>query len=128
LSEGRQSGEVQKLQERAQGMLPGIAGICLFLLFLTMVNVYGALVNVYGKGGSKFGVLAICTLLAVGIFGLLRLRRWGWTLVLAACLTLSLGFLFLFEKTHAGPFLLQGLFALCFFLYLVRPEVRGRLR
>jgi hypothetical protein len=33
-----------------------------------------------------------------------------------------------FQRTHAGPFLLQGLFALVFFLYLVRTEVRDRLR
>jgi hypothetical protein len=43
-------------------------------------------------------------------------------------LSLFVGNLFVFEKTHAGPFLLQGLFALVFFLYLVRTEVRDRLR
>ncbi|WP_433984219.1 hypothetical protein RBB78_03700 [Tunturiibacter empetritectus] len=73
-------------------------------------------------------MLALCTLLAAGVFGLLRLRRWGWALVLGGCLTLCLGNLFVFEKTHAGPFLVQGLFALVFFLYLVRTEVRDRLR
>jgi hypothetical protein len=33
-----------------------------------------------------------------------------------------------FQKTHVLPFLVQGLFALVFFLYLVRVEVRDRLR
>jgi hypothetical protein len=120
--------EVKKLEARAHGMLPGVAGICLFMLVLTTINAIAALQGKFGVGSGKYGVLALCTLLAAGIFGLLRLRRWGWALVLGGCLTLCLGNLFVFEKTHAGPFLLQGLFALVFFLYLVRTEVRDRLR
>jgi hypothetical protein len=120
--------EVKKLEAKAHGMLPGVAGICLFMLVLTLVNAFAALNGRFGVGGGKYGVLGLCTLLAAGVFGLLRLRRWGWALVLGGCLTLSLGNLFVFEKTHAGPFLLQGLFALVFFLYLVRTEVRDRLR
>ncbi|WP_353064515.1 hypothetical protein RBB77_01960 [Tunturibacter psychrotolerans] len=120
--------EVRKLEARAHGMLPGVAGISLFMLVLTMVNAFAALNGKFGVGSAKYGVLALCTLLAAGVFGLLRLRRWGWALVLGGCLTLCLGNLFVFEKTHAGPYLVQGLFALVFFLYLVRTEVRDRLR
>ncbi len=120
--------DVKKLQARAHGMLPGVAGICLFLLFFTMVNVYGALKNAYGVGLSKYGVLTICTLLAVGIFGLLRLYRWGWALVLAGCLLVASGDMYFFSKTHVSFFLIRGLFELVFFLYLVRTEVRDRLR
>jgi hypothetical protein len=109
-------------------MLPGVAGICMFMLVLTLINAFAALQGKFGDGRGKFGVLALCTLLAAGVFGLLRLRRWGWALVLAGCLTLSLGNLFVFHKTHVAPFLVQGLFALVFFLYLVRTEVRDRLR
>jgi hypothetical protein len=122
-----ETNEVKKLEERAHGMLPGVAGICLFMVVLTTINAIAALQGKFGAGNQKYGVLALCTLLAVGIFGLLRMRRWGWALVLGGCLTLCLGNLFVFEKTHAGPFLLQGLFALVFFLYLVRTEVRDRL-
>ncbi|MBB5327432.1 hypothetical protein [Tunturiibacter gelidoferens] len=120
--------EVKKLEARAHGMLPGVAGISLFMLVLTLVNAFAALTGKFGVGSAKYGVLALCTLLAAGVFGLLRLRRWGWALVLGGCLTLCLGNLFVFEKTHAGPYLVQGLFALLFFLYLVRTEVRDRLR
>jgi hypothetical protein len=120
--------EVKKLEARAHGMLPGVAGISLFMLVLTMVNAFAALNGKFGAGGGKYGVLALCTLLAAGVFGLLRLRRWGWALVLGGCLTLCLGNLFVFEKTHLGPYLVQGLFAMLFFLYLVRTEVRDRLR
>jgi hypothetical protein len=120
--------EVKKLEVRAHGMLPGVAGICLFMAVLTIINAVAALQGKFGLGRGKYGVLALCTLLAVGVFGQLRMRRWGWALVLAGCLTLCLGNLFVFEKIHAGQFLLQGLFALVFFLYLVRTEVRDRLR
>ncbi len=127
-TEGNQRDEVKRLQARAHGMLPGVAGICMFMLVLTLINAFAALQGKFGDGRGKYGVLALCTLLAAGVFGLLRLRRWGWALVLAGCLTLSLGNLVVFQKTHVAPFLVQGLFALVFFLYLVRTEVRDRLR
>jgi hypothetical protein len=127
-SSGDEQKKLKELQARAGGMLPGVAGICLFMLFMTMMNAFGALRNAFGSGAGKYGVLTLCTLLIVGIFGLLRLRRWGWALVLAGCLTLSLGDLFYFRRTHVAFFLVRGLFAMVFFLYLVRPEVRGRLR
>jgi hypothetical protein len=123
-----QTDEVRKLQARAHGMLPGVAGICLFMLTLTLINAFAALQDKFGAGRGKYGVLVLCTLLTAGVFGLLRLRRWGWALVLGGCLTLCAGNLVLFQKTHGGPFLVQGLFALVFFLYLVRTEVRDRLR
>jgi hypothetical protein len=109
-------------------MLPGIAGICLFMIFMTMVNVYAALTGTFGRGIAKYGILLLCTLLAVGIFGLLRLTTWGWALVTAGCLLFATGYFIYFSKTHVGFFLVQGLFGLTFFLYLVRQETRDRLR
>jgi hypothetical protein len=113
-------------QEKGK-MLPGIAGIAMFLLFLTLVNVYGALNNVFGTGRGKYGVLALCTMLVAGVFGLLRMRRWGWAMVLAGTLLLFAGDMFFFRNTHAPFFLIRGFFELVFFLYLVRPEVRDRM-
>ena len=123
----QQSLEVKKLQARAKGMLPGVAGICMFMLIVTTINAFVALRGIFGTGRAKYGMLAICTLMAAGVLGLPRLKRWGWALVLAGCLILFLGNVFYFRQTHAPPFLVQGLFALVFFLYLVRPEVRERL-
>ena len=108
-------------------MLPGIAAICMFMIFMTMVNVYAGLHGAYGAGVAKYGILALCTLLAVGIFGLLRLRKWGWALVTAGCLLFAAGDFFYFSKAHLGFFLVRGLFVLVFFLYLVRQETRERL-
>jgi hypothetical protein len=109
-------------------MLPGIAAICLYLILMTTANVYAGLTGVYGSGPAKFGILALCSLLAAGLYGLLRLKKWGWALVTAGCLLFATGYFFYFSKSHVGFFLIQGLFGLLFFLYLVRPETRERLR
>ncbi len=114
-------------QNKAGQMLPGIAGICMFLIFMTMINVYAGLHGAYGPGVAKYGILTLCTLLAIGIAGLLRLKKWGWSLVIAGCLLLAAGDFFFFTKSHQGFFLVRGLFGLLFFLYLSRQEVRNRL-
>ena len=109
-------------------MLPGIAAVSLFMMFMTMVNAFEALHGAFGAGVAKYGILTLCTLLAVGIFGLLRLTKWGWALVTAGCLLFAAGYFYLFSRSHAGFFLVQGLFVLVFFLYLARQETRERLR
>jgi hypothetical protein len=113
--------------ERA-GMLPGIAGICMYMLLLTMINAYSAARGSFGNGTAKYSILAAVTLLMVGVFGLLRLRRWGWALVIGATLVMAFGYFYGFHKTHFPAYVIQGLFTLCFFLYLSRTEVRERLR
>ena len=70
---------------------------------------------------------APATVLVVGLFGLLRMRRWGHAIVLAGCLLLSASYFYIFTRIHQGPSVVQGLFMLLFFLYLVRPEVRDRM-
>ena len=107
-------------------MLPGMAAIAMFLLIVTMLNAFAALRGAFGVSAAKFGILGVCTLLVIGVFGLLRLRRWGWALVTAGCLVLALGDIYFFTRMHVGFFLVRGLLELCFFLYLARPEVRER--
>lgn len=109
-------------------MLPGIAGICLYMIFMVMINVYAAVKGAYGTGMPRYGVLALCTLLAVGIFGLLRLYKWGWALVTAGALLEASGDFIYFSRLHIGFFLVRAGLVLVFFLYLVRTEVRERLR
>jgi hypothetical protein len=99
-------------------MLPGIAGICLFMIFMVMINVYATITGAYGRGLS----------LAIGIFGLLRLTKWGWAIVTAGCLLFASGDFFYFSRLHVGFFLVRALLVLLFFLYLVRQETRERLR
>lgn len=120
--------ELRRLQARAGGMLPGIAGISMFMIFMTILNAFAALRGTFGTATAKYSVLGVCTLLAVGVFGLLRLKKWGWAIVTAGCLLLSSGDFFFFEKTKTGFFLIRALLVLVFFLYLVRSSVRERLR
>jgi hypothetical protein len=108
-------------------MLPGVAGIALFLLLLTLLNVFAASNGVFGVSGIKYGVLGLSTILVAGLFGLLRMRRWGYSIVLAGCLLMSASYFYMFSKVHQGPAMVQGLFMLLFFLYLVRTEVRDRM-
>jgi hypothetical protein len=109
-------------------MLPGMALIGMYLLVLAMLNAFAAARGSFGTGGAKYSILAICTLLAVGVFGLLRLLRWGWAIVCAGCVLMAAGYFYGFHRTHIAPYIIQGLFALVFFLYLSRTEVRERLR
>jgi hypothetical protein len=111
-----------------KGMLPGMALIGMYLLVLAMLNAFAAARGSFGTGGAKYSILAICTLLVVGVFGLLRLLRWGWAIVSAGCVLMAAGYFYGFHRTHIAPYIIQGLFALVFFLYLSRPEVRERLR
>ena len=112
----------------AQGMLPGMAMIGMYLLILAMLNAFAAARNTFGGGPAKYTILGICTLMVVGIFGLLRLRRWGWAITTAGCVLMAAGFFYGFHASHRAPYVIQGLFALVFFFYLSRPEVRDRLR
>jgi hypothetical protein len=126
--DGNEEREIRRLEARAGGMLPGIAGISMFMIFMTILNAFAALRGTFGPAGAKYSVLAVCTLLAVGVFGLLRLKKWGWAIVTAGCLLLSSGDFYFFEKTKTGFFLIRALLVLVFFLYLVRGSVRDRLR
>jgi len=56
------------------------------------------------------------------------LFRWAWALALAAVFLLAGYNLWFFSTQHQLPALVQGLLNLVFFLYLVRTEVRERLR
>ena len=108
-------------------MLPGIAGVAMFLLLLTLLNVFAALSNTFGSSYGKYGVLTLCTILVTGLCGLLKMRRWGHAIVLAGCLLLSASYFYVFTRVHQAPPIVQGFFMLLFFLYLVRPEVRDRM-
>lgn len=116
-------------QAEARGvLLPGVAGISMFLLVLAMLNTFAAIHGSYGTGSGRTGVLALCSLLVVGVLGLLRMRRWGWAIVTAGALLLASGYLYVFVRTRFAPAIVQSLFGMVFFLYLVRTEVRDRLR
>ena len=114
-------------------MLPGMAMIALFVLVYALMNVVAAWRGLFGYGVTRYGTLGICTMLVVGVFGLLRLRRWGWALVLGGTLFTAFSYVLRFITSHlpinqGAPLLVWAAFFTVFFLYLVRDEVRTRVR
>jgi hypothetical protein len=104
--------------------LPGLAAISLYLLVLAGVIILGVV------GGRHYPPLFLVFAAAfiTASAGLLRLLRWAWALTLSAVFLLVVYNLWIFTSQHQLPALVQGLLNLVFFLYLVRPEVRERLR
>jgi hypothetical protein len=111
----------------SKGMLPGMAFIGMYLLLLAMLNAFAALRGIYGTGFARYGIFGICSLMVIGVFGFLRLRRWGWAIVAAGFLLLAAGDFYLYRHQHVGFLLIRALFSIVFFLYLSRTEVRERL-
>jgi uncharacterized membrane protein (DUF2068 family) len=108
--------------------LPAMAAIALWMLALSVLAVAGVLTGRYPAGGARIAVLCLATLFAAAGLGLLRLRRWGWALTLAAVfLSMCFGWYSVF-RLHQGQWAVMAVINLIFFLYLVRPEVIGRLR
>ena len=103
--------------------LPGLAAIALYLLVLAGVIVMGV---VGGHYPPLFLIFAAAFMAASA--GLLLLLRWAWAMALGAVFLLAVYNLWIFASQHQGPALVQGLLNLVFFLYLVRTEVRKRLR
>jgi hypothetical protein len=105
-------------------MLPGIAGICLYMLVVSITGVFGALRGVF----PTMIALPICTLIVVGVFGLLRLRRWGWAMVTAGSLLMAMMYGWMARHMGIPRMWVMAALDFCMFLYLVRAEVRERLR
>jgi hypothetical protein len=103
--------------------LPGIAAIALYMLVLSAVVAFGVL-------GHHFPALFLILsfLFATASIGLLRLYRWGWALTLGAAFLLVCYGCWLFFRFHQGPAIVLAILNMVFFLYLIRPDVIGRLR
>jgi hypothetical protein len=104
--------------------LPGLAAIALYLLLLAGTIVVGVVAGRHYP--PVFLVFSALFITASG--GLLMLFRWAWALALAAVVLLTGYNLWIFSSEHSPAGLVQGLLNLVFFLYLVRTEVRAKLR
>lgn len=102
---------------------PAVVAICLYLVLLGFVNIFGV------AGGQIRPVYLVFSAIFFAVAGgLLLMLRWAWTLALAAVVFLMGLFFWKFYTQSQTPFLFQGLLNLVFFLYLVRPAVREKLR
>jgi uncharacterized membrane protein (DUF2068 family) len=108
---------------RPAGLLPGMAVICIWMLALCGLGLIGVITH-----SLPPAVMVLCLFYAIAANGLLKLRRWGWALTLAASfLSLCYGVYMLF-RFHQGPMIVMIVVNLIFFLYLVRPEVLERVK
>jgi hypothetical protein len=112
--------QAQHLQLRH---MPGIIAISMYMVILAGIDVVYV---VQHRIDALFLVLSAFFVAAA--LGLLMLLRWAWALTLAAVALLSALFLRAYFTDHSFPALLQGLINLVIFLYLVRTELREKLR
>lgn len=103
--------------------LPGMIAIALYMLVLAAVVAFGVV-----GGHYQPLLLVVAALFVTASFGLLRLFRWAWALTLAAVFLLMTYMFWLFLEQKQAPGAVQGILNLVFFLYLVREDVRKRLR
>ena len=103
--------------------LPGMAGIALYMLVLSAVIAFGVIGHHYPPL-----LLIVSGLTAYASFGLLRQRRWGWALSLAATFLLMTYQFYTLVRFHQGEAGIIGALNLVLFLYLVRPEVMERVK
>jgi uncharacterized membrane protein (DUF2068 family) len=107
--------------KKSAGLLPGIAVICIWNLLLCGIGLIGVITH-----NLPPAVMILCVIYAVAANGLLKLRRWGWALTLAAAfLSMCYGTYVLF-RFHQSPMIVMVAVNLVIFLYLVRPEVLER--
>lgn len=107
-----------------RGLLPGLAAISLYLLLLSGVIILGV---VSGDHYPRVYLVFAAIFMAASA-GLILLFRWAWALALGAVFLLAVYNLWIFATEQQTPGLVQGLLNMVFFLYLVRTEVRLRLR
>jgi hypothetical protein len=110
-------------QTEYRGLLPAMAGIALYMFVLAGVVGFGAAT---GRFPRLF--LILCVLFLAAAVGLIRLYRWGWALATAASFLLMSYGVWAYIHTRMAAALVMSFLNLIFFLYLVRPEVRDRLR
>jgi hypothetical protein len=110
-------------QPQSTDFLPGLAAISFYIGLLAVVSIMGVV-----NGVLRITYLLFSAFLITAAFGLLLRLRWAWAMALAAVVLLVSLFMWKFTHGYQYRYLVQGLLNLVFFLYLIRPEVRSKLR
>jgi uncharacterized membrane protein (DUF2068 family) len=110
-------------QKQITGPLPGMAAVALWMFLLCGIGLYGII-----KHQLPMAVIVLCAFFAAASSGLLRQRRWGWALSLAAAFLSMCYGAYMLVRFHQPQLIVMILVNLVFFLYLVRPQVIQRLR
>lgn len=106
-----------------QRLLPGVSAVGLYMFLLCILGVLGVT-----QHKLPTFVYLFCIAFALAGQGLLRQKRWGWALSLATVLLSGIYQMWRFMQFHELPLLGMAAVDLILFLYLVRPEVRLRMR
>jgi hypothetical protein len=101
----------------------GVLAIGLYLLVLAGVIILGV---AGGHYPALFLLVAVAFMTSSA--GLILLLRWAWALALAGVFLLACYWAWFAAAQHVASAWLQGLLNLVFFLYLIRIEVRSKLR
>jgi hypothetical protein len=121
---GQHPGDASVVPQRRELLqMPGLAAIGLYLAALAGIIIVGV---VRGDYPAMFLIFSAFFFAASG--GLMLLLRWAWALALSAVLLLAVYNMWLFSSMHLAPSLVQALLSWVFFLYLIRTEVRSKLR
>jgi len=107
---------------------PGLVAIALWMLLESLIGVMGVFTHHFSSHASRLSVLAVSTLLALAGLGLLRMKRWGWALALAAAFLTSSYGVYIILRYHQNNYWMMTIANFIFFFYLVRPEILKRLR
>jgi len=104
--------------------LPGLVAIGLYLLLLAGVAVFDV---VSGRADPLYLIFPVFFIAAAA--GLMLLLRWAWALALATMALLAGIFMYeYFRQQHQYTWLMQALLNMVLFLYLVRTDVREKLK
>jgi uncharacterized membrane protein (DUF2068 family) len=115
-----------QITPQKSGLLPGIIAIAAFMLLMSVASFYSGMRFAFGK--QRIIVFAFTVLFAAAGLGLLRLKRWGWAMSLAAAFLAMSIYVWFFLHGHQPQQLVMAAANLVFFLYLMRDDVRMRLR
>jgi len=103
--------------------LPGLAAIGLYLAAMA-----GVIIVAVVRGFFPPLLLVFSALFFAASGGVMLLFRWAWALALAAVLLLAVYNMWIFSTAHLPQTLVQALLNWVFFLYLIRVEVRSKLK
>lgn len=110
------------------GVLPGLLGIAAYLILVAgVLFLQGLNQRLFNVRGAAL-LMLMSFLVLTAALGLGLLRRWGWAMASAACVLLLAYYSYFFTRTHQPTVLIGAGANLVFFLYLIRPTVRKRLR
>lgn len=118
----------RRVSDGTPARFPGLVAIALWMLLESLIGVLGVFSHHFTTSAARNGVLAISTLLALAGLGLLRMKRWGWALALAAAFLSSSYGVYVILRYQQQNYWVMTIANFIFFFYLVRPAILRRLR